>query len=283
MKIASVYLRGKLTFGAIVDSGFIDLGNERLGPGCYGLVDYLTQDLGHRAAECVRDARPECSTDELSFAPLVPNQNARIFAVGWAYRDHMAETSKDAPEHPAIFSKLSQSLVGHQGKIIKPSISDAFDYEGEIAVVIGSNGRNIQEKDAMSHIAGYTIMMDGSVRDWQKHSLTAGKNFDASSSLGPWLVTADEITDPETELSLTTWLNGQIVQEAPFSDNVWKLDYLIAYLSTFTELLPGDVISTGTPGGVGAKRNPPLFMKVGDVIQVDVRSIGSLRNEVAVA
>lgn len=283
MKIASVYLRGKLTFGAIVDSGFIDLGNERLGPGCYDLVDYLMQNMRDRAAEYIRDARPECSADELSFAPLVPNQSARIFAVGWAYRDHMAETAKDAPEHPAFFSKLPQSLVGHQGKIIKPSVSDAFDYEGEIAVVIGTTGRNIEEKDAMSHIAGYTIMMDGSVRDWQKHSLTAGKNFDASSSLGPWLVTPDEIPDPESELSLTTLLNGQVVQEAPYSDNVWKLDYLIAYLSTFTELQPGDVISTGTPGGVGAKRNPPLFMKSGDVIQVDVRRIGSLRNEVAAA
>lgn len=280
MKIASVVIDGTPTFGAVVDGGFIDLGAERLGPGCFDLADCLAQKLLDRAAGICRETSAERSVDELTFAPVIANSSARVFALGWAYQEHMAETAKEPPEYPTFFSKLPQSLVGHNAPLVKPAVSDAFDYEGEIAIIIGSRGRNIPEEDALSFIAGYSILMDGSVRDWQRHSLTAGKNFDASSSLGPWMVTADEIADPRSELTVTTRLNGQEVQNAPFSDNVWSLAYLIHYLSTFTELLPGDVITTGTPSGVGAKRTPPLFLKSGDVLEVAVSRVGTLRNHV---
>ncbi|QBQ98725.1 fumarylacetoacetate hydrolase family protein [Paraburkholderia pallida] len=280
MKFASVVFKGKPTFGAVVDGQFFDLGGGRLDDGCRDLADLFAMGLVERARKLVERATPDAPAGELVWLPVNPRTDARLFALGWAYRDHQLETGKEAPEHPVFFSKLPQSLVGHEQSIVKPAVSDMFDYEGEIVIVIGKPGRHIAQDAAMEHVAGYTLLMDGSVRDWQKHSITAGKNFDASSSTGPWIVTADEIGEPAKALHLTTRLNGEVMQSAPFEQNVWSVPFLVHYISTFCELRAGDAISTGTPGGVGAKRNPPRFMKAGDVVEVEVSGIGVLRNAV---
>jgi 2-keto-4-pentenoate hydratase/2-oxohepta-3-ene-1,7-dioic acid hydratase in catechol pathway len=217
----------------------------------------------------------------LSEVRLVPPVSpvAKIICLGLNYRNHVDETHNDLPENPALFIKLPDALVGHDHPILRPKVSSHFDYEGEIAVVIGKGGRHISREAAMSHIFGYTIMLDGSVRDYQKHSVTAGKNFWRSGSLGPWVVTADEIPDPTT-LTLETRLNGTQVQHTTADLMLYDIPTAIAYISRWTPLAAGDVIATGTPGGVGARRVPPLWMTQGDRIEVAVSSIGVLANSV---
>lgn len=217
----------------------------------------------------------------LSEVRLVPpvGPSAKIVCLGLNYRNHVEETFSDLPENPSLFLKLADTLVGDGAPILRPRVSMHFDYEGEITVVIGTAGRHIAREDALSHVLGYTIMMDGSVRDYQKHSPSAGKNFHRSSSLGPWIVTADEIADP-TQLTLATRLNGAEVQSTVASLMLYDIPTAIAYVSRWTPLAPGDVIATGTPGGVGSRRTPPLWMKAGDRIEVEVSGIGTLANPV---
>lgn len=278
MRLATIRINGEAHFGAVTDQGFIDIG-VRLGGRCADIPDLLRQDLLNEAAALCTNTQPDLALDKLEYLPVIANRNARIFAVGWAYQEHQTETGKEAPEHPALFDKHPQALVGHGQPLIKPAISDSYDFEGEVAVVIGKAGRHIAAKDAVDHIAGYTIMMDGSLRAWQRHSLTAGKNFDAGSACGPWLVTRDEIPDPR-QMVLTTRLNGTQMQHSSFANMVWDLGFLIEYISTFTELQPGDVISTGTPSGVGSRRTPPVFLKAGDTLEVEVSGIGVLGNTI---
>jgi len=181
MKLASVELRGKKTFGAIVDDGFVDLG-ARLGASCPDLIGLFETDALARAqAQGPADAR----LDELVYRPVNPRRDMRMFALGWAYKAHQLEAGKEELTHPNMFSKHPQSLVGHGQPIVRPRLSDRFDFEGEVAIVMGKGGRHIPPAQALAHIGGYSIVMDGSVRDYQKHSVTAGKNFDASSSFGP--------------------------------------------------------------------------------------------------
>jgi len=172
--------------------------------------------------------------------------------------------------------------VGHKRAIIRPRVSDKLDYEGELAVIIGRDGRHIAEADAFAHVAGYSCFNEGSVRDWQRHALqfTPGKNFPATGGFGPWLVTTDDIADLRAA-TITTRLNDVVMQNATLGDMIFSVPQLIAYISTFTPLAPGDVICTGTPGGVGAKRNPPVFMKPGDVVEVEIAGIGTLINTIA--
>ncbi len=282
MKLASVELHGKKTFGAIVGSGFVDLG-ARLGPSCPDLIALFETDALARAQETVQgsaQAAADARLEELVYLPVNPRRDMRMFALGWAYKAHQLEAGKEDLAHPNMFSKHPQSLVGHGQPIIRPRLSDRFDFEGEVAIVIGKGGRHIPVAKAMAHIGGYSIVMDGSVRDYQKHSVTAGKNFDASSSFGPWLVTPDELGDPK-KMVLSTRLNGQLMQHSGFDLMAWDLAELIAYVSGICALEPGDVISTGTPGGVGHRRDPQVFMKAGDVLEVEVSGIGVLRNTVA--
>jgi len=199
MKLASVELHGKKTFGAIVGSGFVDLG-ARLGPSCPDLIALFETDALARARETVQgsaQAAADARLEELVYLPVNPRRDMRMFALGWAYKAHQLEAGKEDLAHPNMFSKHPQSLVGHGQPIIRPRLSDRFDFEGEVAIVIGKGGRHIPVAKAMAHIGGYSIVMDGSVRDYQKHSVTAGKNFDASSSFGPWLVTPDELGVPK--------------------------------------------------------------------------------------
>lgn len=203
----------------------------------------------------------------------------KFICLGLNYRNHVEEVHREAPENPALFTRFADTLARHDDHIVRPHASTNFDFEGEIAVVIGKSGRNIPREQALSHVFGYTIMLDGSVRDFQKHSVTAGKNFWQSGSLGPWIVTADEIPDP-TALSLETRLNGERVQHSSANLMLYDVPTAIAYISRWTPLAPGDVIATGTPAGVGASRTPPLWMKDGDIIEVEVPAIGMLRNRV---
>lgn len=196
--------------------------------------------------------------------------------------EHIREVGKKVEDYPLIFVRLTSTQVGHLQPIIRPNASDHLDFEGELAVIIGKPGRHIAKENALQHVAGYSIYNDASVRDWQRHTTqyTPGKNFPSTGGFGPWMVTTDEIPDP-TKLRLTTRLNGDLVQNSGLDDFRFSIPEIIAYLSTFTQLLPGDVIITGTPKGVGAGRTPPLWMKPGDRVEVEITSIGKLVNPVA--
>jgi 2-keto-4-pentenoate hydratase/2-oxohepta-3-ene-1,7-dioic acid hydratase in catechol pathway len=218
----------------------------------------------------------------LSSVRLLPpvSESSKIICLGLNYRDHANEAGGTASENPGLFTKFADALVGCDAPVLRPKVSDSFDYEGEIAVVIGRPGRHIDRESALDHVCGYTIMLDGSVRDFQGHSISAGKNFWQSGALGPWILTTDEMPDPSL-LSLETRLNGKVVQAARAEHMIYDVSSTIAYISKWTPLAPGDVIATGTPAGVGAMRTPPLWMKPGDLIEVEVPAIGTLRNAVA--
>jgi 2-keto-4-pentenoate hydratase/2-oxohepta-3-ene-1,7-dioic acid hydratase in catechol pathway len=216
----------------------------------------------------------------LTLAPPVPNPG-KILCVGINYREHMREMGRDPPTWPVIFVRFPDSLVGSGAALVAPRVSTQYDYEGELALVIGRAARHVPATEALHYVAGYTCFMDGSVRDFQNQTsqFTAGKNFPASGACGPHLVTADEIPDPAA-LTLETRLNGARMQHAPIADMAFDVPRLIAYLSTFTRLEPGDVVTTGTPSGVGFARKPPVFLRPGDSIEVELSGIGILGNTV---
>jgi 2-keto-4-pentenoate hydratase/2-oxohepta-3-ene-1,7-dioic acid hydratase in catechol pathway len=218
--------------------------------------------------------------EDLRFLPVVPNPS-KIFCVGLNYRSHAEETSNEIGQYPVLFLRVAESQVGHLEGMVAPSVSTEFDYEGELAVVIGRAGRAISRDRALEHVAGYACYNDGSVRDWQRHTrqFTPGKNFWRTGGFGPWMVDTGEIPDPSA-LTLTTRLNGEVVQQASTSELVFSVPELIEYISTFVPLAPGDVIVSGTPAGVGARRTPPLFMKDGDDVSVEISGIGTLANRV---
>jgi 2-keto-4-pentenoate hydratase/2-oxohepta-3-ene-1,7-dioic acid hydratase in catechol pathway len=217
----------------------------------------------------------------LRLLPPVPAPR-KILCVGLNYGRHVAEAGRELPAHPSMFARFADSFVGHEAPVWKPRLSDKFDYEGELAVVIGRAGRHIAARDALSHVAGYTCMAENSVRDFQKHNaqVTPGKNFERSGAIGPWLITADEVGDP-ARLQVITRLNGTVMQQGDVSDLIFPIPELIAYISAFTPLSPGDVIATGTPEGVGSSRKPPRFLAVGDTLEVEIPGIGTLVNTVA--
>jgi len=278
MKLASVRLHGKLTFGIVRVDGFVDLG-ARLQGRCADLIGLFESPMPAEVLTWATEGAVDARLDQLEWLPVNPRQDMRMFALGWAYKAHQLEAGKEDLTHPNMFSKHPQSLVGHGQPIVRPRVSPKFDFEGEVALVIGRGGRHIPAAQAMAHVAGYSIVMDGSVRDYQKHSVTAGKNFDASSAFGPWMVTADEIPEPK-KMVLTTRLNGQVMQHSGFDLMAWDLAELVSYISDICSLLPGDVIATGTPGGVGHRRDPQIFMKAGDMLEIEVSGIGILRNRV---
>lgn len=205
----------------------------------------------------------------------------KVICVGLNYKTHVAETKRPDSEHPSLFLRFADSLAAHGDEVLRPEFSERFDWEGELAFVIGKGGRHIAAADAFEHIAGYTCFNDVSVRDWQRHThqFTPGKNFPGTGPLGPFLLTRDEVPDV-TQLTLQTRLNGQVVQHASLADLIFDIPTIVAYISRFTPLSPGDVIATGTPGGVGDRREPPLYMKEGDVVEVEITDLGVLRNRI---
>ena len=280
MKLLSFAVEGHRSFGGLKDDGIVDLGRRMGKEGCDSLRRLLEAGRLADAATIVARQSPDHSLEQISFAPVIPDPG-KIICVGLNYRDHVEETGRTVTEKPTLFARFPCSQVGHLQPLIRPKVSEQFDYEGEVAVVIGRHGRHIAAKDALHHVAGYSCYNEGSIRDWQRHTsqFLAGKTFAESGSFGPWLVTSDQIPDP-SRLSLQTRLNGQVVQSTTTDLMITPVPELIAYISTICPLEPGDVIVSGTPGGVGARRSPPLWMKPGDVVEVEVGGIGVLRNTV---
>jgi 2-keto-4-pentenoate hydratase/2-oxohepta-3-ene-1,7-dioic acid hydratase in catechol pathway len=278
MKLASFTVAGRASYGVVEGDHVRDIG---------AVLGDRYPDLKAAIAAGALAAVAEASAGsaryalaEVTLLPVIPNPG-KIFCVGHNYETHRQETGRDKTEHPSIFTRFADSQVAHGAPILRPRVSTMLDFEGELAVVIGTGGRFIAAGEALAHVAGYACYNDASVRDWQWHTrqFTPGKNFPGTGSFGPWLVTADEIADPSL-LSVTTRLNGEVVQSQPTADMLFPIPTIIEYLSAFTPLSPGDVIVSGTPGGVGAKRQPPLWMQAGDVVEVDIPGVGLLVNTV---
>lgn len=278
MKLASYTAGGKPAFGLVTDMGVITL-SDRLGPRSYSLREALQENgVLDEMLKLAQGAEPDRRLDEIKFLPVITDPG-KILCVGINYRSHAAEHGHAVLEKPNIFTKFNDCLAAHEGEMNRPKASTQLDFEGELVVVIGKAGRAIPARDALSYVAGYTCFCDGSVRDFIKISLITGKNFPATSPLGPWMITADEIPDP-SKLTLITRLNGVQMQHSGTDMMMHDVPALIAYCSTFTPLSPGDIIATGTPEGIGARRNPPVWMKAGDVLEVEISKIGTLRSRV---
>jgi 2-keto-4-pentenoate hydratase/2-oxohepta-3-ene-1,7-dioic acid hydratase in catechol pathway len=272
MRLLSFAADGRDWFGAVSGDGVVTL-NDRVGqPSLRAALAAGAMEAVRKAA---RDAVPDRKLSAIKFLPVIPLP-AKILCAGVNYRSHAAEVGRELPKQPSMFIRFTDTLVGHGGEMIRPKLSDNFDYEGELALVIGKAGRHIPAERALDHVAGYTIFVDGSVRDYQKFSVTSGKNWPGTGPLGPWLVTADEIPDP-SKMTLTTRLNGAQVQHSGTDKLIYSIPQIVAFCSDFTALEAGDVIATGTPEGVGHSRKPPLWMKPGDTLEVEITGIGILR------
>jgi 2-keto-4-pentenoate hydratase/2-oxohepta-3-ene-1,7-dioic acid hydratase in catechol pathway len=283
MKLISYRYNGTDTWGAVADDKVLDLATAS---GHATLAEFIAspkyQDRDTLAATA--DTGPLLA--EVEFLPVIPQPEKIICAVR-NYMDHHKEVlaagmQRDLSEFPPIFLRVWRSQVAHDHAIIKPDVSESLDWEGELAVIIGEAGRNIAEADAWNHVAGYSCYNDASVREWQFHAkqIASGKNFENTGAFGPWMVTADEI-EPGRKLKLETRLNGDVVQSSDTTNMIFSIPQLINYASTIFTLVPGDVIVTGTPAGVGWSKKPPRFMKPGDVVEVEIEAIGLLRNPIA--
>ena len=280
MKLTSFLTENRHAYGMVTDSGVIDL--SRLSETPDNLCSALTDPGAEQLAVLGAGLTPDFALDEISYAPPITNPQ-KIICIGVNYVNRNEEYDDTAlPPYPSVFLRTPGSLVGHRQSIVRPPESEQFDYEGEIALVIGKPGRRITQENAEAHIAGLTILQEGSVRDWMRHgkfNVTQGKNFDRSGAVGPWLVTADEF-DNYDNLTVTTRVNGEQRQHDTTANLLYSFSYLISYLSTFTGLQTGDIISTGTPTGAGARFDPPRFLAPGDEVAVEVPGIGLLRNTV---
>lgn len=277
MKLISFLNQGVPSYGVVSGDDVLDL-TPILGEQAPDLKNLIAKDLLGAAAEAAKTHPPTLKFSELTLQPVIPNPG-QIFCIGLNYGEHVRETGREVTETPVIFLRLAASQVAHGQDILRPAESHRLDYEAEIAVIIGQGGRRIKEEDAWNHIAGYSCYNDGSVRDWQvaTSQWTPGKNFYKTGGFGPWMVSSDEIA-PGQVMRLQTVLNGQVLQDSTTDKMIHSIPRQIAYISTFIPLSPGDVIVTGTPGGVGNKRNPQVFMKPGDVCEIVVDAIGTLRN-----
>jgi 2-keto-4-pentenoate hydratase/2-oxohepta-3-ene-1,7-dioic acid hydratase in catechol pathway len=280
MKLVSYEKSGVKSFGAYVDGGIVDL-KTALGGRYQDLQSLLTAEALPEAAKKLHGRAPDVALHEASFLPVIENPG-KIWCCGLNYGEHVREVGREPPEKPMFFLRFGDSQVGHEQPIVLPPESTQLDYEGEIAVVIGKTGRRISEADAWDHIAGYACYNDATIRDWQRHTQqwAPGKNFWHTGGFGPWLTTSDEIA-PNELMTLTTRLNGKVMQHATTAMMLHSIPRQIAYASTVSPLRPGDVIVTGTPGGVGARREPPVWMKAGDVIEIEIDKVGVLRNTIA--
>ncbi|MPQ70490.1 MULTISPECIES: fumarylacetoacetate hydrolase family protein [Pseudomonas] len=280
MKIASFLNQGIPSYGIVDGDQLLDLQPLKAELG-YDLKAAITHGLFSSLTPEHLAALPRLALGEVTFLPVIPNPG-KVLCIGINYATHVRETGRDMPTYPMIFTRFADSQAAHLQAILRPKASHKLDFEGELAIVIGKKARHVKAENALDHVAGYACYNDGSVRDWQKHTIqfVPGKNFPQTGGFGPWLVTADEIPDPQA-LELTTRLNGEVMQHTSTSDMIFDVRKLIEYCSTFTELAPGDVIVSGTTGGVGAFREPPVWMKPGDVVEVEISGLGTLRNTIA--
>ncbi len=279
MKLVSFRKGGSSSYGVLTGGGVVDLG-ARHGARWPHLLAALRDGALARLEDLASGLAPDHPLGRIRLLPPVPNPG-RIVCVGLNYRSHIEETGRQVPDYPTLFTRHPDSQVGHGEAIIRPRLSRMHDFEGELAVIVGRTGRHVPRSQALEHVAGYSCYNDGSIRDYQAHTsqFTAGKNFWRSGAFGPWLVTAGEIPDPG-DLGLETRLNGRVMQRARTSDLLFDVPRLLEYLSAISPLRPGDVISTGTTGGVGKARNPPVYLKAGDRIEVEITGIGTLSNPV---
>jgi 2-keto-4-pentenoate hydratase/2-oxohepta-3-ene-1,7-dioic acid hydratase in catechol pathway len=279
MKLATFRSGAGPSYGLVNSGGIVDLG-RRLGGRYPDLKALISAGALGEAAAFARESA-DLRQEEVTWLPVIENPG-KILCVGLNYQDHVVETGRDNTEQPAFFIRVAESQVGHRQPLLRPKESTHLDFEAEIAVIIGKAGRRIPQSEAWDYIAGYSCYNDGSVRDWQRHTVqwTAGKNFARTGAFGPWMVTADEIP-PNTKLTLSCRLNGERMQYATTDQMIFKIPKIIEYCSTWTPLAPGDVLVTGTPGGVGSRRTPPIWMKAGDRVEVEIDKVGVLENTIA--
>ncbi len=279
MAFVSFIAEGRRTYGIARHDGVFDLGRH-IGAAFPDLRSFLTAQSHGLIASLPEPLTTDYATDQFTYLPIIPNPS-KILCVGLNYEDHRLETGRKKMDYPTIFTRFADTLTGHHTPMLLPASSTSFDYEGELAVIIGKHGFHVPEDRALDIVAGYSIFNDGSIRDWQRHTnqYTPGKNFPATAGFGPTLVTQEEAgTLPEK--SIQTHLNGKLVQDAHLGNMIFSVAQVIAYITAFTPLNPGDVIATGTPGGVGFTREPPLFMQAGDTVTVTIEDIGTLTNTI---
>ncbi|MFL5102000.1 MAG: fumarylacetoacetate hydrolase family protein [Xanthobacteraceae bacterium] len=280
MRLATFSVNGRISYGAVTDAGVVDLG-RRLTK-YPALVDLIRADA---LGEAQRGATTQAdhALADVEFLPPLPGAE-KIICVGINYADRNAEyaDNRQQSKYPNLFVRFPGSFVGHGQPLVRPKVSEKLDYEGEIVLVIGREGRNVPRERALAMIGGLTLANEGTIRDWVRHgtlNVTQGKNFDASGSIGPWIVTADEV-DPAKPLHLTTRVNGDVRQDDTTERLIWDFPELIRYITMFTTLKAGDLILTGTPTGSGSHAEPPVWLKPGDVLEIAVPEIGTLRNPV---
>ena len=281
-RLATYSVKGETRYGAVVDGGVVDL-SARHAKDYPTLREVIAAGKLVNLAEEAAGRAPDHAIGDITFLPPVPAPE-KIICIGVNYPDRNAEykDGQDAPKYPSMFMRSPRSFVGHDTPLVRPRASAQLDYEGEIVLVIGKAGRHIPETAALDHIAAITLCNEGTIRDWVRHAkfnVTQGKNFDRTGSIGPWMVTVDEFNGFES-LALQTRVNGELRQDDTTANLIFPFAELIAYISTFTTLKPGDIISTGTPPGAGARFDPPVYLKPGDTIEVSSPAIGTLRNGV---
>ncbi len=282
-RIATYSVSGKTAYGAVTDKGVVDL-SSRFGKDFPTLREVIAAGALTKLAEEAERSSPDIALDAITYLPPIPAPE-KIICIGVNYPDRNAEykDGSDAPKYPSMFMRTPRSFVGHNAPLIRPRASTQLDYEGEVTIVIGKAGRHIKQSDAFGHIAALTLCNEGTIRDWVRHAkfnVTQGKNFDSTGSLGPWIVPYTRESQL-ADIRRTTRVNGETRQDDRTSRLIFGIPYLLNYISTFTTLVPGDVIVTGTPTGAGARFDPPRYLKPGDVIEVEADGIGVLRNTVA--
>ena len=280
MRLLTFEANGRTGYGAVSGNGVVDLSGKLKYP---SLLDLFRAGALGEARAAAQGMPADHALSEVEFLPPLLGPE-KIICVGINYPERSAEykDGREPPKYPNLFVRFPGSLVGHEQPIMRPKVSEKFDYEGEIVLVIGKEGRHVAREQALGLIGGLTLGNEGSVRDWLRHgslNVTQGKNFDRSGSLGPWIVTADEV-DPGQPLHLMTRVNGELRQDDSTARLTWGFAWLISYISTFTTLKAGDLIWTGTPTGAGGHQTPPAWLKPGDVVEIEVPEIGVLRNGV---
>jgi 2-keto-4-pentenoate hydratase/2-oxohepta-3-ene-1,7-dioic acid hydratase in catechol pathway len=281
-RLATYSINGTTKYGAVAEGGLIDL-SSRFGKDYPSLREAIAAGALMKLAEEAERRSPDVALDAIKWQPPIPAPE-KIICIGVNYPDRNAEykDGSDAPKFPSMFMRTPRSFVGHNSPLVRPRASIQLDYEGEVTLVIGKAGRHIKEADALDHIAAITLCNEGTIRDWIRHAkfnVTQGKNFDQTGSLGPWIV--PYTNEPQiADIRLTTRVNGEMRQDDRTSRLIFGFRYLINYISTFTTLVPGDIIVTGTPTGAGARFDPPRYLKPGDVVEIEADGIGVLRNAV---
>ena len=281
-RFATYAIDGAVHYGAVTDRGIVDL-SSRFAKDYPSLREVIAAGALPQLAETASGRAPDHPLEAITFLPPIPSPE-KIICIGVNYPDRNAEykDGQEAPKYPSMFMRTPRSFVGHDTPLVRPRVSQQLDYEGELVIIIGKAGRHITEKDALDHISALTLCNEGTIRDWVRHAkfnVTQGKNFDQTGSLGPWIV---PYTDEAqiADIRLTTRVNGEMRQDDRTSRLIFGFRYLINYISTFTTLMPGDVIVTGTPTGAGARFDPPRYLKPGDVVEIEAEGIGTLRNGV---